>query len=114
MSLDGCKHLFLDLGSNKGWNEQAIFESEAFLNAEGIPSKQNEEWRLAHEPLTGDWRAVIHKKVGTDMVTKPFSESGLCVLAFDGNPQFINSHAALEKKYIEKGMKVQMLVPGHC
>jgi len=95
MSLDGCRYLYLDLGSNRGGNIRALFQ-------ENLMTKIIEKTPLPE----------FMAEVG-DAATrgKSFEESGLCAIAFEGNPLFRDEHKAIETAFNAYGWRMQFMSP---
>lgn len=93
MSLDGCRFLYLDLGSNRGGNIRALFQ-EKLMKLEGSPLP-------AFMAEVGD----------PETRSKPFNETGICAIAFEGNPEFREEHTTIETAFNAYGWKVQFMSP---
>jgi len=98
MSLDGCKSLYLDLGSNRGGNIRALYQESSFGPGRKTALKKGYKKFMAELGDAAD-RA------------KPFNESGLCAIAFEGNPAFRDQHLAIETAYNAYGWKMQFMSP---
>jgi len=98
MSLDGCKSLYLDLGSNRGGNIRALYQESSFVGGRKMTLKPKYKQFMAELGNAAD-RA------------KAFNESGLCAIAFEGNPAFRDQHVGIETAYNAYGWKVQFMSP---
>ena len=90
---DGCKHVYLDLGSNIGVHNRFLFQPEFY-------------------PKTS-MRAVFNEAFGSPrMRFGPSNESGICAFAFEANPVHAASRLrAMKECYLAQGHRLKVFVP---
>jgi FkbM family methyltransferase len=88
----GCSKIYLDVGSNVGVQIRKLFEPSKYSDAPVLP---------VFEKLFG----------GADHRTKPSSETGLCAIGFEANPQLVPRLREIESAYNEQGWKVKIMAP---
>ena len=88
--LQGCEHVFLDVGANRGTHMRKLFEPEKYPFAQYLPS---------HDKSFGDaaWRR------------QPSSTTGICAVGVEPNPRFAAAHTAITAVYALQGWKVKFL-----
>lgn len=91
--LDGCSKILLDVGANAGVHPRMLFEPELYQ-------------RDAH------FLGLADKYFGPpDLRRRPSNESGICAVAFEGNPNFADRHKAIQAAYKKKGWRVDYFTP---
>lgn len=89
---DGCRSVFLDVGTGRGTNIRMLFEPELYENASALP--------------------LLEQYFGPASTRKKHvNESGLCAFGFEANPRFAEQHRDIEIAYAAKGWKVQFFTP---
>ena len=89
---DGCKHVYLDLGSNIGVHNRFLFQPELY-------------------PGTS-MKSVFNKAFGSPKVRSgPSNDSGICAFAFEANPIHAARLRAMEECYLARGHRVKVFVP---
>ena len=89
---DGCKHVYLDLGSNIGVHNRFLFQPEFY-------------------PKTS-MRAVFNEAFGSPrMRSMPSNESGICAFAFEANPMHAARLRAMDECYLDRGHRLKVFVP---
>lgn len=84
---DGCHHVFIDLGSNKGVHGRFLFEPQKY-------PKQNVS-RLHFDPVFGK----VNKKA-------------MCVFAFEPNPHHKEHQSSIQKAYARQGWRYVYMPAG--
>ena len=90
--LDGCHHVYLDVGSNIGVQIRKLFEPERYPDAP-IHSFFNQNF------------GTIDKRKGSH----PGHASFLCAIGFEPNPRHAEYLKQIEKSYNECGWKVKFM-----
>jgi len=83
--LSSCKQVFLDLGSNKGVNVRKLYEPEKYAGAKLLPE--------------------FEKAFGAPAARRE-SNSGLCALGFEPNPEHHSRLDQIETAYAKHGFNV--------
>eukprot|EP00928_Gymnodinium_smaydae_P093155 TRINITY_DN7717_c0_g6_i1.p1 TRINITY_DN7717_c0_g6~~TRINITY_DN7717_c0_g6_i1.p1 ORF type:complete len:335 (-),score=40.54 TRINITY_DN7717_c0_g6_i1:131-1135(-) len=89
---DGCKHIFLDVGSNRGTHIRKLFEASKYSNAAYL-SQFDTAFGAAEQ------RA------------KPSSESQICAFGFEANPRWAPVLDDVEKAYSKMGWRAMWFAP---
>jgi FkbM family methyltransferase len=87
---NGCKHVFLDVGSNRGTHIRKLFEPSKYAGAKYIE--------------------LFDKSFAMNR-TRPFSETGLCAFGFEANPRWVPRLLAIEKAYAANDWRVKFFAP---
>ena len=90
--LDGCHHVYLDVGSNIGVQIRKLFEPERYPDAP-IHSYFNQNF------------GTIEKRKSSH----PGPASFLCAIGFEPNPRHVEYLKQIEKSYNECGWKVKFM-----
>eukprot|EP00928_Gymnodinium_smaydae_P000153 TRINITY_DN10054_c0_g1_i4.p1 TRINITY_DN10054_c0_g1~~TRINITY_DN10054_c0_g1_i4.p1 ORF type:complete len:344 (-),score=50.65 TRINITY_DN10054_c0_g1_i4:516-1475(-) len=88
----GCKHIFLDVGANRGTHVRKLFEAPKYPDAPYLA-----EFDMAF----GDSKER----------SKPSSETQICAFGFDANPRWAPALEKVEKAYGEMGWRVMFFAP---
>ena len=88
--LQGCRHIFLDVGSNRGTHVRKLFEPEKYPDA---------PYLALHKQSFGDeaWRRQAS------------STTGICAIGVEPNPRFAAAHQVIAADYALQGWKVKFL-----
>ena len=88
--LQGCQHIFLDVGANRGTHVRKLFEPEKYPDAPYLAS---------HDKSFGDaaWRRQAS------------NTTGICAVGFEPNPRFAAAHEIIAADYALQGWKVKFL-----
>ena len=88
--LQGCRHIFLDVGANRGTHVRKLFEPEKYPDAPFLAS-HNESFGAE------GWRRQAS------------STTGLCAVGVEPNPRFAAAHQLIAADYALQGWKVKFL-----
>lgn len=90
---DGCQHVFLDVGSNRGVHVRAIYEPAKFAD------------------MSIFWNTAAAKakeyELYAGITAKNQSASNVCTFGFEANPDFTPRLQALEQAYQQKGWRAK-------
>ena len=108
---DGCDHVFLDIGANRGVSIRKLFEPEAYPTAgydwdnAGLP-----RWLLGKNRTAPNghifYAPLFDAHFGTDRTSNNFG--GICAFGFEPNPQHTPRLQALERCYTQRGWRVKI------
>lgn len=86
----GCKHIFLDMGANRGNHARFLFEAAKYPGSIYLDTL---------DKYFGD----------AEYRSKPFDETGLCYFGIEPNPEWKSWHAELQSCYRRAGWRVIFL-----
>lgn len=87
---DGCAHVFIDVGSNRGTHIRKLFEPEKYPDA--------------------SYLALFDEGFGSPR-SAPSSASGICAFGFEANPRWTSTLKNIQTSYLAKGWRVEWFVP---
>lgn len=99
---DGCQHVFLDVGANRGVHVRTLFEPTKF--------KQN---------VQSYWGTAAHKSDAYKQLSQMIaggigvhlSKTRVCAFGFEANPSFTERLHALQNSYNKLGGRVKFFAP---
>ena len=108
---DGCDHVFLDIGANRGVSIRKLFEPEAYPTAgydwdnAGLP-----RWLLGKNRTAPRdhmfYAPLFDEHFGANRASNNFGR--ICAFGFEPNPQHTPRLQALERCYTQRGWRVKI------
>jgi hypothetical protein len=104
---DGCQHVFLDVGSNRGVHVRALYEPAKY-------PKLGYYWHT--DLLVGvDWNQTAAQSKFFEMYSQMSNSAepaaDVCTFGFEANADFTSRLKGLEEAYNQKGYRAKWLTP---